>query len=94
MIIDDVVIDAICDDYILLRPDDIVGGCLFNKDTDHVTILVNNVILVATDEETGNTINSTLTIAQAEAMIEWINKEEAIEYAKEIMDGGFQVTVY
>jgi hypothetical protein len=27
-------------------------------------------------------------------MIEWINKEEAIEYAKEIMDGGFQVTVY
>jgi hypothetical protein len=94
MIVDDVVIDAICDDDILLRPDDIVGACLFNKDTDHVTILVNNVILVATDEETGNTINSTLTIAQAEAMIEWINKEEAIEYAKEIMDGGFQVTVY
>jgi hypothetical protein len=94
MIIDDVVIDAICDDDILLRKDNIVGGCWFNKETEQATIIVNNVILVATDEETGTTINNTMTIAQAEAIIEWITKEEAIAYANAITEGGFDVTVY
>jgi hypothetical protein len=94
MIVDDVVIDAICDDDILLRTEDIVGGCWYNKETEQATIIVNNVILVATDEETGTTINNTMTIAQAEAIIEWISKEEAIAYAKEITEGGFEVTVY
>ena len=93
MIVDDVIIDAICDDDILLRTSDIVGGCWYNKETEQATIIVNNVILVATNED-GETINNPMTIAQAEGIIEWLTKAEAIAYANSVVEGGFDVTVY
>ena len=93
MIIDDVIIDAICDDDILLRTSDIIGGCWYNKQTEQATIIVNNVILVATNEN-GETINNPMTLEQAEGIIEWLTKEQAITYAEGVVEGGFDITVY
>jgi hypothetical protein len=84
--------DFFGDDDILYREKDIVGGMLITVD-DVQWQVVNNVICIGHDGE-GEISDCIASIESIQKMITWVNKEDSIQYAKDVLDAGFIVTKY
>jgi hypothetical protein len=84
--------DFFGDDEILYREKDIVGGMILTVDGNQWQV-VNNVVCIGHDDE-GSVTDCTSTIETIQKMVSWISKEESIQYAKDVLDEGWNVVKY